>query len=226
MGILYLAPLPIGNLKDITLRGLEVLRKVDFILAEKPRKTLRLLNYYKIEKSVYPYFEGRNERYLVRALEKIKEGKDVAFVSEAGTPGISDPGQKVVAEAVKNGIQVVALPGPSALSLVLSLAGCRFSEAVFYGYLPKKGRLRLTTRIQEDLNLERVLVFFFSPHRLLRDLEFLRGCGAESMVLVKEATKQYEQVWRGSIGSIRKSLLREGKIKGEWTGLVIPNSRA
>lgn len=219
MGILYIVPLPIGNLKDITLRALEVLKEVDFILAEKPRKTLKLLNYYQIKKPIYPYFTGKNERYLADTIRKIKKGKKAAFVSEAGTPGVADPGQKVVAEAKRAGLKIVALPGASALTLVLSLAGLRFSEVVFYGYLPKKGRSKIKKKIVSDLKVSRALIFFFSPYRLLKDLEFLENSGAEEIVLLKEATKNYEAVFRGAISEVL-SLLRSEKIRGEWTGLV------
>ena len=220
MGILYIVPLPIGNLKDITLRALEILKEVDFILAEKPRRTLQLLNYYEIKKPIYPYFAGKNERYLANTIREVKKGEKAAFVSEAGTPGIADPGQKVVAEAIRAGLKVVALPGASALTLVLSLAGLRFSETVFYGYLPKKGRSKIKEKIASDLKFKRALIFFFSPYRLLKDLEFLQNSGAKEIVLLKEATKKYEEVFRGTIPEVL-SLLSPEKLRGEWAALVV-----
>ncbi|MCD6422411.1 16S rRNA (cytidine(1402)-2'-O)-methyltransferase [bacterium] len=219
MGTLYLVPTPIGNLKDITLRALEILKEVDLILAETPSKTLRLLNQYQIQKPVLPFFEGKNERALQKALQVLREGGKVAFTSEAGTPGISDPGQKLVAKARREGAKIEALPGPSALCSALSLWGEPLKEVVFYGYLPKKKRKKVGERIKKDLRQGRVLVFFFSPYRLLKDLEFLQQCGAEEALLLKELSKKFEEHFQGRLRDLREELGKR-EIKGEWTGLI------
>jgi len=219
MGTLYLVPTPIGNLKDVTLRALEILKEVDLILAETPSKTLRLLNHYQIQKPVLPFFEGKNERGLQKALQVLREGGKVAFTSEAGTPGISDPGQKLVATARKEKVKIEALPGPSALCTALSLWGGPLKEVVFYGYLPKKRRKKVGERIKKDLCQGRVLVFFFSPYRLLKDLEFLEQCGAEEGLLLKELSKKFEEHLQGKLSDLRKALGKR-EIKGEWTGLI------
>jgi len=219
MSKFYLVPLPLGNLKDITLRALETLKKVNFILAESPKKTLRLLNHFGIKKSIYPFFEFKNEKYLKLAISQVKKGKDVAFVSEAGTPGISDPGKKLLNELLKNDIEIEALPGPSALSLILSLSEFFSQEAVFYGFLPKKKRSKIKKRIINDLKNKRELIFFFSPFRLKKDLEFLKEINDSRILLLKEATKINEKVFRGKISEVLEKIEKE-PIKGEWTGLI------
>lgn len=220
MGKLYLIATPIGNLEDITLRGLRILKEAEIILAEKPVKTLHLLAHFEIKKSVYPYFEGKNERYLDKVKRTIDDGKDVAFVSEAGTPGIADPGQKLVNWAIENQIGMEFLPGASALSFIISASGFRSKSFEFFGFLPKKGRTKLAEIFKQDFFQEKALVFFFSPHRLIKDLEYLQIINQNlEIVLVKEATKMHEQIFRGSLDKILIEL-KQLKIKGEWTGII------
>lgn len=219
MAKIYFVPTPIGNLEDITFRALRVLKEVEIILAEKPTKTLKLLSHCEIKKSLYPYFEGKNERYLNKVLQTIRAGKDVAFVSEAGTPGIADPGQRLVNWALDNQIEMEFLPGASALSLVISASGFNSNNLSFYGFLPKKGRTKIKTLIETDLSNNRALVFFFSPYRLIKDLQFLMSIADADLVLIKEATKMHEQIFRGQISQVLQDLANV-KIKGEWTGII------
>jgi len=219
MAKLIFVPTPIGNLEDITLRALHALKEVEIILAEKPTKTLKLLSHFQIKKSLYPYFEGKNERYLNKVLQTIEEGKDVAFVSEAGTPGIADPGQRLVNWAIENDIEMEFLPGASALGLAISASGFNANHFSFFGFLPKKGRTKIKSMIQADLDSGRALVFFFSPYRLQKDLQFLLEISDADLVLIKEATKMHEQIFRGKISEVLKSL-DKSIIKGEWTGII------
>lgn len=227
MGKLIFVALPIGNLEDITLRALRVLKETDLILAEKPIKTLKLLSHFKIRKSIYPYFEGKNERNLNKVLQAIQEGKNIVFVSEAGTPGIADPGQKLVNWAIENKIEVEFIPGASALSFIISASGFSSKMIEFFGFLPKKGRTKISEIIKNDLAQKKAVVFFHSPYRLIRDLEFLnsldekpdcRQAGLE-IVLVKEVTKMHEKIFRGPLPKILEDLKKE-TIKGEWTGII------
>jgi len=220
MSKLYFIPTPIGNLGDITLRSLEILKNAKAILAEKPTKTLKLLSHFEIRKSIYPYFEGKNERYLNKIKQILDEGKDVAFLAEAGSPGIADPGQKLVNWAIENEIEVEFLPGPSSLSLIISASGFNSKNIIFFGFLPKKGRQKLAQMVKNGLQDKRAIVFFFSPYRLTKDLQWLSDLDENlQIVLAKEMTKMHEQFFRGSIQKILKELEKE-KIRGEWTGII------
>lgn len=220
MGKLFFVALPIGNLEDITLRALRILKETDLILAEKPIKTLKLLSHFKIRKSIYPYFEGKNERNLNKVLQAIREDKNIVFVSEAGTPGIADPGQKLVNWAIENRLAMEFIPGVSALNFVISVSGFRSKGFDFFGFLPKKGRTKLAQIIKFNWDDEKALIFFFSPYRLIRDLEFLNSLDQNlEIVLVKEATKMHEQIFRGSLSKVLEDLKQE-TIKGEWTGII------
>jgi len=143
----------------------------------------------------------------------------VAFVAEAGTPGISDPGKRIVKEAGRNDISIEALPGPSIISLILSLNEFEIEEAVFYGFLPKKKLSKIKEKIKKDIEANRGLVIFFSPHRLKKNLEFLKEIDDLDILLLKEATKMNEKIFRGKISEILKEIEKEPQ-KGEWTGLL------
>src|SRR5919112_1281985 len=169
--MLYLVPTPIGNLKDITLRALEILQEVDVILAEDTRNTSRLLNHYNIQKSLSPYHQHNEHKILQHLVEQLSAGKKMAVVTDAGTPGISDPAFLLVRECIKNDIKVECLPGASAFVPALVNSGLPINRFVFEGFLPsKKGRQTLLKNLAEE---ERTMVFYESPMRLVRTLQEL-----------------------------------------------------
>ncbi len=195
-GKLYVVATPIGNLKDITLRALEVLKSVDYIFCEDTRTTRKLLNFYDVKgKALVSLFEHNEEKRVEEVVRLLEEGKDVALVSEAGTPAISDPGAKLVREVRARGFQVVPVPGASALCAALSVSGLDLSKGfVFLGFLPKdpnkKRALFLSVRFSP-----RPLVFFESPHRLRSTLKVaFEVLGERKVVLLRELTKVYEEV--------------------------------
>lgn len=222
-GILYIVATPIGNLEDITLRALRVLKEVDFIAAEDTRHSLKLLNHYDIEKPLLSYWSEREKVRSEEIINLIKAGKTVALISDAGTPGISDPGAVLIRRAIEEGISIVPVPGPSALIAALSVSGLPTDEFSFFGFLPPKKSERL--RKLEELKFEkRTLVFYEAPHRLLETVEdFIEVFGGERRVaLFKELTKIHEQVMRGSLQEVY-SRLSGSVIAGEYV-IVIEGS--
>lgn len=220
-GRLYVVATPIGNLKDITLRALEILREADLILCEDTRTTRKLLTHYGISgKRLLSLYKDNEPKRLPRVLESLDKGLQVALVSEAGTPGISDPGALVVAEARKAGFPVVPIPGPSALTAALSLSGIDLSKGfLFLGFLPrrKKERQKLLSEIR---NLNRPLMFFEAPHRLKAALsDILESFGDQEILLFRELTKIHEEV-----SSLRVSealeLFRKREPRGEFVILI------
>lgn len=223
-GILYIVATPIGNLEDITLRALRVLKEVDFIAAEDTRHSLKLLNHYDIEKPLLSYWSEREKVRSEEIINLIKAGKTVALISDAGTPGISDPGAVLIRRAIEEGITIVPVPGPSALIAALSVSGLPTEEFSFFGFLPPKKSERL--RKLEELKFEkRTLVFYEAPHRLLETVEdFIEVFGGERRVaLFKELTKIHEQVMRGSLQEVY-SRLSGSVIAGEYVIVIEGNS--
>ncbi|MDL1956420.1 MAG: 16S rRNA (cytidine(1402)-2'-O)-methyltransferase [Candidatus Desulfofervidus auxilii] len=213
-GILYIVATPIGNLEDITLRALKVLKEVNLIAAEDTRHTKKLLNFYNIKTRIISYREQNREKQGKKILKLLKEGKNVALVSDAGTPCISDPGVHLVDLALKEGIKVVSIPGPSALVAALSIAGVPIHPFLFLGFLPQKeGKKR---KLFESLkNIHYTIVFFESPHRLKKTLKLLEEIYPESnIVIAREVTKLHEEIIRGKIKEIQEKLK---EIKGEIT---------
>jgi 16S rRNA (cytidine1402-2'-O)-methyltransferase len=219
-GILYIVATPIGNLEDITLRGLRVLKEVDLIAAEDTRHTQKLLIHYGITQRLTSYHE-HNERVKARVLiEQLKEGKRVALVSDAGTPAISDPGYRLVREAVSAGIAVVPIPGPSALAAVLSASGLPTDRVVFEGFLPpKKGERR--RRLEALKDESRTMVFYEAPHRLKDCLDdLLQILGDREIVLAREVSKIYEEFLRGSLSGVKREAENRDTLRGEVTLVV------
>jgi 16S rRNA (cytidine1402-2'-O)-methyltransferase len=203
-GVLYLVATPIGNLEDITLRALRTLREVDVIAAEDTRVTLKLLSHYGISKPLVSYHRHSKPGALQRILSLLREGKNVALVCDAGTPGISDPGEEVVRACVREGLQVAAIPGPSALISALSVAGLPTSGFVFTGFLPRRASERRRA-IAELAGERRTLVFFEAPHRLLACLkDMIQALGDRQAVAARELTKKFEEMIRGPLSSISK----------------------
>jgi len=225
VGILYAVATPIGNLEDITLRALRILKEADLIAAEDTRRTRKLLSHYAIHTPITSYY-GRESKadYLIGAL---KRGKSVAMVSEAGTPGISDPGYPLIRRAIENGITVQSIPGPCAAISALVVSGLPSDGFIFTGFLPRK-KGKLIRQIGGLFSLEKTIIFYESPNRLVASLEAIKeSFGEANVVIARELTKKFEEILRGSIDSIL-NLLKERKIRGEVIVLLhkAENSRS
>jgi 16S rRNA (cytidine1402-2'-O)-methyltransferase len=218
-GILYLVATPIGNLEDITLRALRVLKEVDLIAAEDTRRTKKLLNHYQIATPVTSYFEHSSVRKTHSLIAQLKGGKQIALVSEAGTPSISDPGFTLTTQAIEHQIRVTPIPGPSALTAALSASGLPTHSFVFEGFVPRKAGKRKSLFVSLKGEI-RTLILYESPRRVtatLRDL--LTVLGERKIVIVRELTKMFEEIIRGNLSEVLAQL--EGKtIKGEVTLVV------
>lgn len=222
-GLLYLVSTPIGNLEDITLRALRVLKEVNLTAAEDTRRTKKLLNHYQIKTPVTSYFEHSSFKKTQSLLSQLKSGKNIALVSEAGTPSISDPGYKLIKQAIENQIRVIPIPGASALIAALSASGLPTASFIFEGFIPRKTGKRqnlfLSLRGQP-----RTLIFYESARRLLSTLkDLLEVMGDRQIVIARELTKIYEEIIRGRTSEVIK-LLEDKIIKGEITILVSGNS--
>lgn len=203
MGKLYIVPTPIGNLEDMTLRAIRTLREVDFILAEDTRTSGILLKHFDIKQSMFSHHKFNEHKTVESVVNRVKAGENAALISDAGTPGISDPGFLVVRECVKNGIDVECLPGATALIPALVVSGLPNDRFVFEGFLPqKKGRNTRLTNLQEE---SRTMVFYESPHRLLKTLtQFAEFFGEERAVSVsREISKMHEETVRGTLAEVK-----------------------
>jgi 16S rRNA (cytidine1402-2'-O)-methyltransferase len=197
--MLYLVPTPIGNLEDITLRALRILGEVDLILAEDTRQSSKLLNHYNISKPLQAHHQHNEHKTVEMIVQRISEGQKIALVSDAGTPGISDPGFLLVRECIRAGVKVECLPGPTAFVPALVQSGLPCDTFVFVGFLPqKKGRQTKLRSLEEEF---RTLVFYESPYRLVKALEeFKTHFGEERKVCVsRELTKMFEENFRGTV---------------------------
>lgn len=221
--MLYIVATPIGNLDDITLRAIKTLEGVDFIFAEDTRVTKKLLNHLGIEKIVYRYDEHTKMHQVSNIANMLENGNKIALVTDAGTPCISDPGFEVVDEALKRGIKVIPIPGPSAMTAAASVAGISTRRFCFEGFLPKKkGRQTLLKSLAEE---ERTIVIFESPHRIektLRDIETF--IGVREVVIVREITKIYEEILRGTTTELIEKLSKN-PVKGEIVLLIKGNEK-
>ncbi len=195
-GILYLVATPIGNLEDITFRALRVLREADIIAAEDTRQTLKLLNHFEIKNTLVSYYEHNKIEKGNYLVQKLLEGKNIAIVSDAGSPGISDPGEDLVKLAVKQGITVTMIPGPAAVITGLVVSGLPSGRFAFEGFLPMNKRVR-SERLRSIREDTRTLVFYEAPHKLIHTLRDLREAfGNRRIVLARELTKKFEQIIR------------------------------
>ncbi len=221
-GNLYIVATPIGNLGDITLRALEVLRSVDVIACEDARHTLKLLNHYEIKKHLVSLHARNEKQATYKVLKMLEDGRDVAYVSDAGTPSVSDPGAVLVQEARDAGYKVLPIPGVSALSTLLSVAGC-FGKAVhFEGFLsPKPGKRK--KRLQELIVREEAIMLYESPYRMVRLLTDIKEIDEEKRLVVgKEMTKVHEDIIAGSVSSVLEIFLEMAEVKGEFAVLIFP----
>ena len=219
MSKLYLIPTPIGNLEDITLRALRLLKEVDMVLAEDTRTTRKLFTRYEICTTLAPYHMHNEHKVLNKWIERLKSGETIALVSDAGTPAISDPGFLLVRECVKNDIEVDCLPGATAFVPALVNSGLPSEKFIFEGFLPsKKGR---QTRLKILAEEERTMIFYESPHRIVKTLsQFMEYFGDERIVSVsREISKMFEETKRGSMKYV-KEYFEEKKPKGEFVIIV------
>lgn len=215
MGKLYVVPTPIGNLKDITLRALDVLKEVDLILSEDTRVTRKLLSHYGISKDLQSHHQANEHKNVERILELFELGKNIALVSDAGTPAISDPGYILVRACIENDIEVDCLPGATAIIPALVNSGLPPNRFYYEGFLPhKKGR---KTRLEFIGNFPETVVLYESPHRILKCLaQLIEVCGADRRVSVsREITKMYEETKRGTLAEVLAYFEEKG-IKGEF----------
>ena len=205
MSTFYVIGTPIGNLEDISHRAIRILKEVDVVLCEDTRVTKRLFEKYEISTHMVSYHAQSGETKVELILEKIEEGKNIALVTDAGTPGISDPGSMLISTIREKypELKIVSVPGPSALTSALSIAGVPTNEFIFLGFMPhKKGRETLFKEIAES---ERTIVFYESTHRIMKTLESLLKIN-KKITLVREITKIYEEVLQGSAETILKTL--------------------
>lgn len=218
-GMLYLVPTPIGNLKDITLRALEVLKEVDVILAEDTRTSSHLLNHYQITKPLSPYHQHNEHKVLHHLVSQLLEGKKIAVITDAGTPGISDPAFLLVRECIKVGIKVECLPGATAFVPALVNSGIPTNRFCFEGFLPvKKGRQTLLKQLAEE---ERTMIFYESPMRLVKTLEeFITYFGEDRQCSVsRELTKLFEENKQGTLREVA-DYFNAKPVKGEIVIIV------
>jgi len=217
---LYVVPTPIGNLADITLRALEILKRVDVILAEDTRTSGILLKHYGINRPLQSFHNFNEHKTLAGILERLRNGEVIALISDAGTPGISDPGFLLARACVENGIALECLPGPTAFVPALIKSGLPCDRFAFEGFLsPKKGRLSMLKKLAQE---ERTLIFYESPYRLLKTMEqFITHFGAERKASVsRELTKKFEETVNGTLSDITSHFRQKKNIKGEFVIVI------
>lgn len=220
-GTLYLVATPIGNLEDMTLRGLRTLRECDVVAAEDTRRTGQLLAHFGISKPLLSYFQFNEARRSEQILERLSRGEKVALVTDAGTPGISDPGERVVRACVAAGLRVESVPGPCALVTALTASGLPTDEFHFVGFLPHKSGQRRKL-LAEARQIPGTLALYESPYRVLKLLEELRDVlPGRNVVLARELTKKFEEFLRGTPEELLQQLGTRS-IKGEFVVLVAP----
>ena len=218
-GTLYIVSTPIGNLEDITLRALRILKEVDLIAAEDTRHTRRLLAHYQINTPLTSFFEGNQQNKTEKLIERIKNGESIALVSDAGTPTISDPGYPLLRQCVSDEVPIVPVPGVSAILAAAAVSGLPLHNFTFEGFLsPKSGKRK--RQLAQLANEERTLVLFESPHRLCRFLEdALEVMGEREIVIARELTKRFEEIFRGNFSqALEKFSATEPR--GEFTIVI------
>ena len=223
-GKLYVVPTPIGNLEDITLRALRVLKEVDLVLAEDTRVSLKLLNHFEISVGVYAYHLNNEHHTTKKWIDQLKEGKQIALVSDAGTPAISDPGFLLVRASIAEGVEVECLPGATAFVPALVMSGLPCDRFVFEGFLPpKKGRV---TRLEHLAAQNKTVVFYESPHKIFKTLKQCAEIfGADRPASIsRELTKMYEETLRGSLTELIDHF-EETAPRGEFVLVIGPEAK-
>lgn len=219
-GILYAVPTPIGNLEDITLRAVRVLKECDLVVCEDTRQTIKLLSHLQISKQLVSFYTQNQLRKIPQIISMLEQGKNIALVSDSGTPAISDPGYYLIKEAVEKNITVISLPGPCALTTALVGSGLPTDSFVFLGFLRKKtGKMK--KELLEAKSVNKTIIFYESPHRILKTLEtcaevFGAGC---QIALGRELTKKFEEYIRGTISDVANNL-KNREILGEFVIIV------
>jgi len=219
-GKLFIVATPIGNLEDITIRALRVLKEADMVACEDTRVTRKLLNHYNIETKAIVYHQHTKDDKIEKIIDEILAGKNVAVVTDAGTPGVSDPGNILVAEAVANNIVVLPIPGASALASVISIAGIDMQQFTFLGFPPhKKGRETYFKKVAASVI---PVIYYESPHRVIKNLTMLLEFAPEKKIILgRELTKMFEEVVRGNVSEVLEYFTKNpSKIKGEFVIVV------
>lgn len=215
MSKIYLVPTPIGNLGDITLRALEVLKSVDLVAAEDTRQSLKLLNHFNIKKPLVSYHKHNEQSKSLELIEKVKMGENIAIVSDAGTPGISDPGSVIVEKCILEGVDFEVLPGATAFTTALIYSGLDTSKFIFNGFFPKENKEKklLIEYIKDKVE---TIIFYESPYRIIDTLVFLRNnLGNRKVSVCRELTKLHEEIYRGTLEETI-NYFKEKKPKGEF----------
>ena len=221
-GELYIVATPIGNLEDITLRAIRTLKEVDIIAAEDTRQTLKLLNHLEISKPLISYHRHNEEIKTKELINKLLEGKNIALVSDAGTPVISDPGGEIVKEAIKEEIKIIPIPGPCALITALIASGMDAKEFTFIGFLPQNKKNR-KEKLEQIKNAENTLILYEAPHKLLQTLEELKSIiDKRKVVLARELTKIHEEFKMGTIEELQEDIINP---KGEYVIIIEKNEK-
>ena len=213
-GKLYLVPTPIGNLQDITLRALNVLNSVDEIAAEDTRTSLKLLNHFDIKKSLFSYHKHNEQGKSLDIINKLKSGINIALITDAGTPGISDPGSIIVSKCIEEGIAFEVLPGATAITTALVYSGLDTTKFIFRGFLPRENKERKPI-IEEIKNIRDTIVLYEAPHRLLNTLEYIKeNIGNRKIAVCRELTKLHEEIYRGTLEEALEYFI-ENRPRGE-----------
>ena len=212
-GHLFVVGTPIGNLEDITLRAISTLKDVNIILAEDTRNSKKLLSAHGIQTRMMSYHEYSSEKESQKIVDLLLEGNDLALISDAGTPTISDPGYGLIRECIKHDIRIIPIPGVSAITTAMSASGLPSDSFTFHGFLPqKKGRLK---KIQDLSHIDNTIILFESPYRLVKTLtQLLDSLGDRSVVVGRELTKLYEEIIRGNLSEVLE-YFSKSKVKGE-----------
>jgi 16S rRNA (cytidine1402-2'-O)-methyltransferase len=216
MAKLYIVATPIGNLGDITLRALEILKSVDLILCEDTRVTRKLLDAYDIKTPTQSYHQHSNNKKTDYILDLFRQGKNIALVSDSGTPGISDPGNRLVEDALREGVDVISIPGPSAMTAIASVAGILMDKFLFLGFPPhKKGR---HTMFKEISKAKYPVIIYESVHRIIKTLKELQVFNDFDIVVGRELTKKFETIYRGKISEVIPQI----EPRGEFVVIINP----
>lgn len=226
-GKLYVVATPIGNLKDITFRAIDTLKEVGFILAEDTRETNKLLERYEINTQIVSYRDQNHERMIGKVIEKLEAGLDLALVSDCGTPLISDPGYKLVKDLRELGYEIISIPGPSALTSALSIAGLPTDSFLFLGFLPKANGKR-EKLLKKSLDFNTTLVIYESPNRIIKFLNGIEKLDSECLVsAIRDISKKREKVYWGSISDVILAMVKDGLEEnphGEWVVVISKKS--
>ncbi|OGS20470.1 MAG: 16S rRNA (cytidine(1402)-2'-O)-methyltransferase [Elusimicrobia bacterium RIFOXYA2_FULL_40_6] len=227
-GTLYLVATPIGNLEDITLRAIRTLKEVHLIACEDTRRTRILLSHYEISKELVSYHSYSQDSKTGYLIESLLSGKNIAYVTDGGTPGISDPGEELVREAVGNNITVESIPGPSALISALVCSGLPTNGFIFLGFLQRKpGKIKKA--LKKAAEFERTIIFYESPFRIVKTIGLCKEVFAEAentqCVIARELTKKFEEITRGTVSEVYNNLSQRKEIKGEIVAMINPGSK-